>query len=302
MTRAFVVGASGFGLIAVCYGLARYAFGLFLPQISSELALTPSLAGVISGGGFLSYCVAVGAAAWLTERLGSRPVAAAAGVVAALGMAGIALAPSAIWLAIGVIVAGASTGLASPPLAAAVKAAVPPARQDAVNTVINAGTAAGIALSGPVAMLSGAQWRMAFMGFAGLALLMAMATLRTIQGETTRAAPGAALLPACTPDLIRLVVACLLTGVASAVVWTFGADLVTARLGWDSGQVGILWIAVGAAGIAGAAAGHLIARFGINAVHVTFQLAMLTGIGFVGCDIGTAPLVLAGAGLLAPPT
>ena len=59
--------------------------------------------------------------------------------VAGAGMPGIALAPSPLILAIAVVVAGSSTGLASPPMAAAVAAAVRKSRQDLTNTVINAG-------------------------------------------------------------------------------------------------------------------------------------------------------------------
>ena len=36
MSPALRIGATGFGLIAVCYGFARFAFGLFLPQIDGE--------------------------------------------------------------------------------------------------------------------------------------------------------------------------------------------------------------------------------------------------------------------------
>ncbi len=94
MSPALRIGAVGFGLIAVCYGFARFAFGLFLPQVDADLSLGPSLSGVISGGFFAGYCVAIVASAVLTERIGPRAVATVAVIVAAVGMAGIALAPS----------------------------------------------------------------------------------------------------------------------------------------------------------------------------------------------------------------
>lgn len=146
MSPAVRIAAIGFGMIAVCYGCARFAFGLFLPQIDAELGLGPGLSGVISGGSFAGYCAAIIVSAVLTERLGAKAVAMGAAVVACVGMLGIALAPSAGWLAVAVIVAGASTGLASPPMAAAVAAGVRPKVQDGVNTAINAGTSAGVAL------------------------------------------------------------------------------------------------------------------------------------------------------------
>ena len=74
-----LVGATGFGLIAACYGFGRFAFGLFMPRIADDLALSPALGGAISGMSFLGFCLAIALAAWLTERLGPRPVAVAAG-------------------------------------------------------------------------------------------------------------------------------------------------------------------------------------------------------------------------------
>lgn len=157
MTPAVRLGATGFALIGVCYGFARFAFGLFLPEIRTDLALSPAIGGVIAGGSFLGYCVAIVASAWLTERYGPRPVAVGAGLVATTGLALIAMAPSAPMLALAVLFAGSSTGLASPPLGAAVAHVVRAERRDATNTIINAGTSAGVALSGPVALLLGAD-------------------------------------------------------------------------------------------------------------------------------------------------
>ncbi|MFP3385987.1 MFS transporter [Tritonibacter sp. SIMBA_163] len=106
------IGTVGFALIAVCYGFARFAFGLFLPQIDSDLGLGPSLSGIISGGSFAGYCIAIIASSLLTERFGARAVAVGMAGDAAVGMAGIALTPSPLILAFAVIVAGSSTGLA----------------------------------------------------------------------------------------------------------------------------------------------------------------------------------------------
>lgn len=289
-----LLGATGFGLIAVCYGFGRFAFGLFLPRIAADLGLSSTLGGIIAGGSFFGFCLAIVVGARCTEHLGARPVAVAAGLVAAVGMLGIALASSAPWLGVSVIFAGLSTGLASPALAAAVTAMAPPASRDTCNTVINAGTSAGVALSGPVAVMMGADWRMAFTGFAAAALLIALATLVVLAGA--RQAPGTPgpLLPAFTPDLRRLALAALLTGAASTVVWSFGGELAMDNLGWRSEQVGMLWTAMGGAGLAGAAAGYLVARAGLGAIHLAFHLAMAVSIVAVGCDVGIPALVLAG--------
>ncbi len=298
MTPAVRVGALGFGLIAVCYGFARFAFGLFLPQIRQDLALSSTVAGVISGGAFLAYCLTIVLSAHMSERIGARAVAVAAALVAATGMFGIALAASPVWLGVFVVLAGASTGLASPPMADAVAHVVAKARQDATNTVINAGTSAGVALSGPVALVMGGQWRTVFMIFAGIALALAVAAVVSLPPNTA-ARPGdnRGGLPDLHPNLVRLIGAAFLMGASSTALWSFGGDIATTRLDWSTREAGLLWSAIGAAGILGAAAGWLVARLGINVAHRLFLAVLAAGIAMVGLTLTTPTLTLIGGAL-----
>ena len=296
MSPAFRIGLTGFSLIAVCYGLARFAFGLFLPQIDADLSLGPMLAGVVSGGSFLGYCLAIAASAALTERIGARALAVGAALVAAAGMAGIAAAPNSIWLAGAVTLAGLSAGLVSPPMVAAVAVAVRPDRQNATNTAINAGTSAGVALSGPVALMIGGHWRLAFAGFAAVAL--AMAAVAAVTVPAARVGTGTARgLPPLTGALAHLVVAAFLMGAASTALWSFGGQLAISRLGWGTAGVGTLWVAIGVAEIVGAWAGSLVARFGIDRVHWAFLGAMAVGILAAGSAVATPATTLAGGAL-----
>ncbi|RYH00635.1 MFS transporter, partial [Salipiger sp. IMCC34102] len=280
MSPALRIGVTGFALIAVCYGFARFAFGLFLPQIDGELGLGPSLGGVISGGSFAGYCVAIVASAILTERLGARAVATGAALVAAIGMAGIALAPSPLILAIAVVVAGSSTGLASPPMAAAVAAAVDKNRQDLTNTVINAGVSAGVALSGPIALGLAGQWRLAFGAFAAVALLLAVAAAISLPAASGSDRAGG--LPPMTGPVLRLISASFLMGAASTALWSFGGQLVAEQMGWGATGTGFLWTCIGTGGLAGAWAGTLVGRFGLDRVHWSFLGLMAASILSVG--------------------
>ncbi|MDQ8033936.1 MAG: YbfB/YjiJ family MFS transporter, partial [Bordetella sp.] len=188
-------------------------------------------------------------------------------------------------------------GLASPPLAAAVALAVPAGRQDAVNTLINAGTGAGVLLSGPAALALGSDWRLAFGGFAALAVLVALATFRVVPlGGRSAHAAAAALWPL-NGALKRLVAAAFLCGASSTALWSFGSQLVALRLDWGGAGAGLLWMVIGAAGIAGAGAGRLIGRVGMARVHVAFLAAMAAGIALVGQTGATPAWTLAGAAL-----
>jgi predicted MFS family arabinose efflux permease len=295
MSPALRIGLMGFGLIALCYGLARFSFGLFMPQIDADLGLGPSLSGVISGGSFAGYCVAIVTSAILTERFGARAVATAAALVAAVGMAGIALAPSPMLLAAAVIVAGSSTGLASPPMAAAVAAAIEKHRQDVTNTIINAGTSAGVALMGPIALLLGGQWRLAFVVFAGIAVVLSVAA--AISLPFARENRATVNLPPLSGPIIRLVTATFLAGMASTALWSFGGQLVSQRLGWELDELVVLWSCIGAGGIAGGWAGSLVTRFGLDRVHRMFLALMAAAILLVGSSLVTPSLALIGGGL-----
>jgi uncharacterized MFS-type transporter YbfB len=55
-------------LIAVTYGLARFAYGLFVPELRTEFGLDGATAGAIAASSYVAYCVAIAAATLLTAR------------------------------------------------------------------------------------------------------------------------------------------------------------------------------------------------------------------------------------------
>ena len=132
--------APGLATIALTYGVARFAYGLFLPEMRESLDLSDSVLGLIGAGSYAGYCLAVLGALVLTSRSGPRLMALAAGSVAVVGMAAVAGAPTGWVLALGVLVAGSSSGLASPPMGEAVAAALREEEQDRANALINSGT------------------------------------------------------------------------------------------------------------------------------------------------------------------
>jgi fucose permease len=85
--------APGLGMIAVTYGLARFAYGLFLPEMREVFDLSESVLGLIGADSYAGYCVTILIALMFTSRTGPRFMAVAAGVVAVVGMASVAGAP-----------------------------------------------------------------------------------------------------------------------------------------------------------------------------------------------------------------
>ncbi len=310
--------APGLALIAVTYGLARFAYGLFLPEMREAFGLSPSLLGAIGAGSYLGYCVAIVVALVYTSRVGPRWMAVAAGAVAVVGMTVVASAPAAWVLALGILVAGSSTGLASPPMGEAVALSIRGNLQDRANALINCGTSVGVALSGPAALLLTGQWRIAWSAFAlaGLAALVwnAVVMPRAVVAEkegresgepdedgnaSGRTRPSFSYLMGARvrPRSVPLFVAAFGVGFSSAVYWTFSRELVVGA--GDLGQTGstLFWTLIGISGLAGGAAGDLAKRFGLTAVLRGALLAMAASIALLAVAPGVLPLAYASAGL-----
>jgi predicted MFS family arabinose efflux permease len=266
-------------LIAVCYGLARYAYGFFVPVFRTEFGLDGAAVGLIAAGSYAAYCVAIVIATMLIPRIGARTVAVAAGCLAVSGVLMVALAPNTLVLAAGVLIAGSSTGVASPPLADAVARTANTSARDRMQTVINAAAGLGLAVAGAIALLTQAHWRAAWMSFAVVGAASVLWVAFAVPGATHRAArpdPMSGLLP--RPLLPagagRLMAAAALLGAASSAVWTFGRDVLVTIGGMDEWASTIAWTLLGAAGLFGAAAGDLARRFGIATGWVAGMLAL----------------------------
>ncbi|MCF6746673.1 MFS transporter, partial [Blastococcus sp. KM273128] len=64
---ALLVGAA-LAVIAVTYGLARYGFGLYLPQFRAEFGFSAGAAGALAAGGYAAYCITALLAPLLVAR------------------------------------------------------------------------------------------------------------------------------------------------------------------------------------------------------------------------------------------
>lgn len=282
---AGIVMAAGMALIAVCYGFARFAYGLFVPALRTEFDLSGATTGLIAAGAYVGYCVAIVLAMVATPRVGGRAVAIAAAATATVGMALIAAAPTTAVLTVGAIVAGSSTGLASPPLAAAVAGMIRAERAGRAQAVVNAGTGLGVMVSGPVALLAAGQWRLAWWAFALVAALVGGWIAATLpgRGDEPPAAPRVGRrLPSGAASLFA---AAAVMGVASAAMWTFGKDLMLSQGGIDEPVATWAWIVLGAAGLLGALSGDIVAGVGLPRAWLVAMLVL----GVATALLTTAP-------------
>jgi len=151
------------------YGLARFAFGLFVPSIGAELSLTSYLVGGIIGAlPFISFVLSTLVAPLAADRLGARNLAILSGSFGVGGLALLSQSSDALSLGIGVFICGICTGLMMPALTAAMQALVSRAMHGRVSSIMNAGTSIGIIVAVPTVVFLSDAWRLTYTIFAAL--------------------------------------------------------------------------------------------------------------------------------------
>lgn len=254
---------SGLAVVAVAFGLARYGYGLLLPQMRTSLELSLGQLGVIGGAGYASYLVASLACPALLSRLGPRTTVVAGGTAAVAGMAVCAAATGPLTLGVGVAVGGASPALVWPPYVAAVEEHLPADRRARGHGVVNSGTAYGVAVAGPVSLLAAGSWRLAWAAFAAVALLATIWAVRTLPSgtySTHGATDAGGLVTVAREQGGRLLLAAFLAGLVAGSYATFGVEVAAAQVPLGELSGGVFQTLVGISGVAGGLVGALLAR------------------------------------------
>jgi len=281
MYRTVLPGAA---MIAVSFGLARYGYGLLLPEMQAELSISPSTAGLIASGTYVSYLLANVGVVWLAGRRGPRAAIGLAAALAAAGMAVIANANSAPVLAVGVLVGGAAAGLAFPPYADLVARAVQPRRRDLAWSTISSGTGWGVAIAGPIAIAAGVHWRIAWVVFVALTVGTGIAAVLSAPAHQHDDRPHRPqlswtwfLCPRSRPLLISVV----LIGTGSAVWWSFSVDALR-HAGIEATPARIVYAVCGAAGILASASGAVFSRIGLRRGYLAACVLLAGSLALLG--------------------
>jgi predicted MFS family arabinose efflux permease len=260
--------AAGIAMVATTFGLARYGYGLLLPDIRRSFGLSSTSLGLIATGSYVAYLVTTAAMAAIGDRAGPRRPVLLGGLCAVVGMALIAVASSPVVLAVGVMVAGASAALAYPPFSEAVALSLPRRVQGRALSIISSGTGWGVVVAVAVALVVGSSWRAAWVAFALVAVLatgLAAVALRGVAGSSRSAGEG---LPPLSwswfvcPRSGPLLVGALLVGVGASVYWTFAADFASGDGGVGRAAGPVLLGVVGVSSVLGSAAGDVLERLG----------------------------------------
>jgi predicted MFS family arabinose efflux permease len=277
--RNWSIVAASFSLTALTYGLGRFAYGLLLPAMQADLHMSASVAGLVAGTSFASYCVGILLALSFVDTVGDRVLAAGAGVAATVGLAMIAVSWSSWNIALAMALCGLSTGLTSPPLAAIVGRSFSDAGQAKANGIINSGTAAGIILSGLAALMLSTSWRELYAAFAVIGGIITFWLWIAVPNRgCTRDRYSLRTKELKRPGLPALIASALLVGVASTAIWTFGANIMRADLSFSEGEISMAWVLLGTFGFVGLKTGALTERFGLRTVHCASVASMALAI------------------------
>jgi predicted MFS family arabinose efflux permease len=293
---AVMLAVAGSATVATAFGMARYGYGLLLPDIQHALALGAATMGAVGTLAYVSYLVAAALVSRCVARAGERATVVAGGGLAVAGTIAVALAKGPVPLALGVAIAGASAGLVYPPFAEAIKQ-LPDTTRARTLTTINCGTGWGVAIAAPLAILTGSAWRAAYLGFAGCAALSTLYAARTLPGGArSRTAygefpRGAGVRRAAAPMLASAV----LVGLGSAAFWTFAVDRVR-HAGLDPAAGRALLGVAGITSLLSIGAADLIHRLGARPTFVLSALLQAAAIATIGLAAHSLFAVLLAAG------
>ncbi|MFC6672064.1 MFS transporter [Marinobacterium aestuariivivens] len=285
----------GAALVAISYGLARFAFGLFVPPIRAELELTPYLIGIIGALPLISFLLSTLVAPFAADHLGARNAAVLSGGFGVGGLALISQASDALSLGAGVFACGICTGLMMPALTAAMQALVKRSLHGRVSAVMNAGTSIGVAVAVPTVLFLAGAWRFAYLSFAvmaGIGVVAAWYFIPSVSKITpTDAAPPPPISNLQWSRLFRLSLFAFVMGFISSAYWIFAPDLMVTLGALPPGATGWLWLAVGIAGLGGAVVADLADRNNPPITHALMLMMLSASLALLAASPGQ--LVLA---------
>ncbi|MVZ90960.1 MFS transporter [Microbacter sp. ANSKLAB05] len=155
--------------------MARYVYGLTLPDIRRDLGLPELVLGLVASASFVGYLAGLLLAGPLSAQRGPRAPTTVGGVCGALGAAIVVTAQSPWLLAVGAVLAGSAGGWVWAPYSDIVTRTVTARHQPRALAMITTGTGVGlIALGGLAVLAVQGSWR------------LVLAIARTVGGRLAR--------------------------------------------------------------------------------------------------------------------
>jgi predicted MFS family arabinose efflux permease len=293
------VGVGGAAVVGVAFGMARYAYGLSLPDVRSEFGLSELLLGLIASGTFAGYLIGLVSVPRLSARRGPRAPTTVGGVCGVVGAATVALAPSPWILAAGAVLSGSAAGWVWAPYSDIVTRVAPRRHQPTLLAVITTGTSLGLVVLAALALLATiTSWRLTWGGIALAAAVAALVNLRAVPPVTAprsddEAPSGSPWRRAMAPPLAYAV----LYFAAITVYFTYASEAARSG-GLAASAAPLLFALIGVGGLVGLGTGRMTSAVGTTAVGVGSAWMVSCALVLLGVGGTSLPLTLLSALLL----
>lgn len=299
LSSAGRVGAAGAAVVGVTFGMARYAYGVTLPDIQEDLELSELVLGLISSATFAGYLAGLLLARPLSVRRGPRAPTSVGAVSGTAGAVIVTLAQSPWLLAVGVVLAGSAGGWAWAPYSDIVTRTVPERAQPRALAIITTGTSGGLVLLGGLAVLATTgSWRLVWTGIALAAVVAAIVNVRLVpkvpprSSSTPRAGWRGLIM---LVRVLRVPIAYSLVYFAAIVVYfTYAADVLESS-DLPTGAVPVLYIVMGTTGMVAVMTGTFAQRLGSARVAALCLVAVAAALVPLGLASDSVPAVAASA-------
>lgn len=298
------IGLAGAAVVGVAFGMARYAYGLTLPDIREDLGLSELVLGLVSSATFAGYLAGLLLAGRLAARHGSRAPTTVGGACGAAGAVLVTFAQSPWLLAVGVILAGSAGGWVWAPYSDIVTRSVPLRQQPRALAIITTGTSGGLLLLGGLAVMAAVgPWRLVWAGIAVAAVVAAIVNLRLVPRTKPAPRPEGQLGASSLAAALRVPGAYSVVYFAVVVIYfTYAADAL-GRGTLPAAAVPALYAAIGLTGMVGVTTGALAQRVGSSRVAALSLVTVAAALALLGLasDSLTATMVSAcifGAGYM----
>jgi predicted MFS family arabinose efflux permease len=287
------VGVGGAAVVGVAFGMARYAYGLTLPDVRSEFGLSELILGLIASGTFAGYLIGLVSVPRLSARRGPRAPTTVGGVCGAVGAATVALAPSPWILAAGAVLSGSAAGWVWAPYSDIVTKVAPRRHQPTLLAVITTGTSLGLVALAALGLLATlVSWRLTWAGIALAAAVAALVNLRAVPRLDARrsdkeAPRGSPWRRAMLPPLAYAV----LFFAAITIYFTYASE--AARSGGLAESAGpLLFALIGVGGLVALRTGRMTRAVGTPAVGVGSVCLVSCALALLGLGSTSLPLTL----------
>ena len=281
--------AASVAMASVTYGIGRYAYGLFLPEIRRDFALDTFTLGLIASVGTVIYLVSNMVASAIAIHFRPRTFTVIGGAVTTLGLAMVGIATNAPMAVGGILLAGVGAGIYTPAQFEAIEAwLLPPWKSRALGAV-NAGATPGKILTGLAAFWVQSSWQHAWLAMAAVSFAVTVWNAwllpnRAVTHDGTRAKQhlkfGLFTRAACMPLYGTLIV----YGLLFSVYLTFAVDLVSSVDAMKSPVDKLFWPLLGISGLTTIFTGSAVSRYGVRG---------LLSVSLPLCGVSYAMLALA---------